>query len=577
MGFLTPEVMEVGLSLMEGLSCARSLSVAILMRHNEWDQLVELQVEPANYVNADDFWRANVATSLFSKCRGLPVSYTPERLERDAIALFFENEKQCHRTNIRLEPLFWGRASADYPEPLFDFFERVKKRIRFVVGRCPSPDLISGRFGPGATMSDSSRCCTAPDKLSSVPTLTQSFNSDILSLWDETAWARALGKIGRAVVSVIRGNSFFTVPKKSTARRACAKEPSLNVFYQLGLSAFLRRRLLRRAGIDLQHGQDAHKLVACKSSLDERFATIDLSSASDTVCKSLVKLLLPEDWYRALNQLRSHATLVKGRWYHLEKFSSMGNGFTFELETLIFWALSAEACRSPWGFDSDSGVMVYGDDIIVPTPYAADVLAVLAFCGFTPNKRKTYIQGPFRESCGGDFYRGVSVRAHYLEEIPYEPQHWIALANGLRRMVGDNSASAGRWDRLRRAWFRILDNVPEAIRRCRGPQELGDLVICDEESRWQTRWRSSRRWIKCYRPVPQTRVRWEGFAYEIQLSAALYLAEQIPRVSSGDRGGERSVRTVLFPLVRNEARDINGDLVPRDPVLGFKVGWTLFS
>jgi len=127
MGFLTPEVMEVGLSLMEGLSCARSLSVAILMRHNEWDQLVELQVEPANYVNADDFWRANVATSLFSKCGGLPVSYTPERLERDAIALFLENEKQCHRTNIRLEPLFWGRASADYPEPLFDFFERVKK------------------------------------------------------------------------------------------------------------------------------------------------------------------------------------------------------------------------------------------------------------------------------------------------------------------------------------------------------------------------------------------------------------------------------------------------------------------
>lgn len=577
MGFHTSEMTEVGLSLMEGLSCARSLTVAILLRHHEWDQLVELQVEPANYVSADDFWRANVATSLFSKCRGLPVSYTSEVLERDALDLFFENERQCHRTNVRLEPLFWGRSCSEYPEPLFDFFERVKKRIRYVIGQCPDPDLISGRFGPGATMSDSSRCCTAPDKLSSVPTRTQSFNSDILSLWDETAWARALGKIGRAVVSVIRGNSFFTVPKKSTSRRACAKEPSLNGFYQLGVSPWLRKRLLRRAGIDLQHGQNTHKQVACSSSKDGRFATIDLSSASDTVCKSLVKLLLPEQWFRLLDSLRSHATRVSGKWCHLEKFSSMGNGFTFELETLIFWALAAEASDAPWGYDSEKGVLVYGDDIIVRSEAASDVIAVLRFCGFTPNKRKTFTDGPFRESCGGDFFGGVSVRAHYLEELPYEPQHWIALANGLRRMADNSPSSDGRWDRLRRAWFRCLDFVPVSIRACRGPQELGDSVIHDDESRWQTRWRSSRRWIRSYRPVPLTRVRWEGFAYETQYATALYLADQIPSSSMGDVGSIGRANGPQFPLLRRGSRTLQGDLTPRDPVLGYKVGWLPFS
>jgi hypothetical protein len=570
MGFLTPEVMEVGRILMEGLSCPRSLTVAILLREGEWGQIAELQCDPSVYNDADSFWRANVATSLFSKCRDLPLDLD---LEAKAREQFFENERGCHRSNIRLEPLLWGRCDAALPEALHDFVARVKRRILYVIGPRPysTTSEMVGRFGPGATMSDGSRCCTAPDKLSSVPTLTR--DSDfVLSAWEQTAWARALANLGIEPQSE-RGNSFFTVPKKATALRACAKEPSLNGFYQLGLGRVARKRLFRRAGIDLDHGQQTHKQVACSSSKDGLFATIDLSSASDTVCKTLVKVLLPVEWYTYLSGLRSPFTKVGGRWVRLEKFSSMGNGYTFELETLLFWAISAECVGGSYGKEP---LWVYGDDIIVPTHCSSDVLSALRFFGFTPNKGKTFTQGSFRESCGGDYFLGVDVRAHYLEECPHEPQDWIALANGLRRLGSKDPGCDGRWDRLRRAWFRCLDNIPSSIRACRGPEALGDLVIWDDESRWQFRWRSSRRWIKCYRPVPLTRVRWEGFAYEIQYAAALYLCAQIPGTPSGDTRVPRE-EGPGFPELRTEFRDHEGNLVPRDPVLGHKVGWTLFS
>jgi hypothetical protein len=42
------------------------------------------------------------------------------------------------------------------------------------------------------------------------------------------------------------------------------------------------------------------------------------------------------------------------------------------------------------------------------------VLESLRFIGFRSNPDKTYIHGPFRESCGSDWYGGLDVRPAYL-------------------------------------------------------------------------------------------------------------------------------------------------------------------
>jgi len=54
-------------------------------------------------------------------------------------------------------------------------------------------------------------------------------------------------------------------------------------------------------------------------------------------------------------------------------------------------------------------VRVYGDDLIVPVDYVRSVIDVLELLGFKVNTGKSFWNGKFRESCGGDYYDGEDV------------------------------------------------------------------------------------------------------------------------------------------------------------------------
>jgi hypothetical protein len=521
--------------------------VSLLIRHNEWDQLFSLKCDPGFYSSAEEYRAANCATEFLRKLD------CPELTELDLEAITLEKwwwaEKECFKTNKRINEIvdFGTLLGVPVRYEILKFFEDLRKNLLSLIGSGPRHESI-GRFGPGATVSDRSRRVTVADKMTSVPTLTTSAWPYLIP-WTGTKWATACAGRGDEP-RFVKGNHFFTVPKSATSRRSCGKEPSLNVFYQLGLGQDLRQRL-KRQGIDLDDGQNVHRRVACDASRDARFCTIDLSSASDTLCDALVRVALPRRWHSALNDLRSPFTRVLGKWVKLEKFSSMGNGYTFELETAVFSAICMTvAPRLIPGVD----LFVYGDDIIVPSEFSEDVLSALRFCGFTPNRAKTFTEGAFRESCGGDFFDGEPVRAYYLKELPHEPQHFISLANGLNRVLESFPKDSPRRAGLRRAWFRVLDTLPVHIRRCRGPQVLGDIVIHDHEERWSYRWRSSGiRWIRVYRPARFRGPRFKKFDRDVQLASAVYGI----RLRQSGSDGEF--------------------IVARDGVTGYKVGWAAYS
>lgn len=552
--FLTPEVQEIALSLMTGLDCARSLTVAILIRNREWIQLVNLECTPSAYLDADDYLRAASATDFLRKMSG-----DIEGIDRDSATLekWLESERQCFSTNVRLNEImdFGTLDGMPVPDTIADFISRMRKNLLTLIGSGPDP-VFPGSFGPGATISDTAKIgTTVLHKMSSIPTLTTSALFYLVP-WIGTKWGMACASRWDVPVTV-RGNTYFSVKKTAKVDRPCAKEPSINAFYQAGLGRQLRERL-RMRGIDLEHGQMIHRQVACAASKNGEFCTIDLASASDTLSRALVKLVIPRGWYNHLNDLRSPFTKVRDRWYKLEKFSSMGNGFTFELETAIYCAL----CMASYQGIPGKNLWVYGDDIIVPTDQAQNVISALKFFGFTPNHRKTFIDGPFRESCGGDFYNGTAVRPFSLKELPSEPQHYISLANGIRRMALKNGSSDNLFAFLRPAWFKCLDNIPAAIRQCRGPEDLGDLVICDSEERWRTNWRSSGiRWIRVYRPASFRGVSFARFDSDIQFAGALYGVFLFPsKPKPGWPEGYDARRLHL-----------------RDGVLGYKVGWLPYS
>jgi len=99
----------------------------------------------------------------------------------------------------------------------------------------------------------------------------------------------------------------------------------------------------------------------------------------------------------------------------LEKFSSMGNAYTFELESLLFWSV-AMCCCEHLSVETGS-VCVYGDDIVIPVEAYDLLVEVLTHLGLLVNSKKSYKEGPFRESCGADYYRGFDIRPYYLKEL----------------------------------------------------------------------------------------------------------------------------------------------------------------
>lgn len=466
-------------ALCEDVATPRALAVKLLAEHGEWTQLLKLRVRPHDYPDSESYWRDALVTELLRKCN---ITTDVDR-EGAAVATFYACERRNATTNARLARFIPEQMLLEHPgdDRVARFIDEWRKDVDFVLGTLPTH--LTPRFSGGATYGDSGTLTTTPDKMSSTPQITSSAR-DLLCFWQETSWFRALceERPWQSDPLTVRGNIFFTVPKDAEKRRGCCKEPSLNIAFQLDVGRLMKTRL-RRIGIDLKTGQDLHKSLAQKASLTGELATIDMSNASDTLCRLLPRLVLRKEWFTLLDSLRATHTLMRdGKWVRLEKFSSMGNGFTFELESLIFATLARRVVADEGG-DPDL-VKCYGDDLIVPVRHTKSVLAALAFFGFEPNNRKTFAEGPFRESCGGDFFGGVPVRAHYLEELPDEPQEWISLANGLRRVAFANANSSHRWDTVRRAWHRVLDAIPSDIRRCRGPSHLGDAVIHDDESRW---------------------------------------------------------------------------------------------
>ena len=526
---LDQKVLDAVLPLLAELDTARALTVTVMLRYHEYKQLAELTCKPKDHDSTVKYAKSVAATDLLRKYPGLPTGIDRKA---NAIKSFYESENQCFRTNVRLRDFTEGcavRHSVALPEIHF-VVDAMRAFAREVLSEMPLD--LEPRLGPGATVSDRSTLATVPDKFSSVPTLTPGF-ACLVPVWEKTAWARAHYRRQHARTSsapeMVRGNKFFTVPKDSIKDRGAAKGPSLNVAYQLAVGTHIRERL-QRIGIDLKTGQEKHQKLACEGSVHENLATIDLSSASDTVSYQLVKLILPTLWFELLETLREPMTEVKGKWVLLNKYSAMGNGYTFELETLLFLAI----CHAAFRLHGEDGLQaiaygecsVYGDDIIVPERVADTVVSLLRFFGFELNEKKSFLRGSFRESCGGDYFCGLEVTPFRLTDEITEPHQWIGFANGITQLGRRLNRDLGCDVDYGRIRSRILSNLPVHIRKLTGPSWLGDVVIYDETDTWRSRLQQHRldpnlHTLKVWGPVRKT-VEWKHFYGDVVLASALY-------------------------------------------------------
>ena len=268
--------------------------------------------------------------------------------------------------------------------------------IASVIGHTPPKGLLkgTGRFSPGASFSTRRGTHYSVKMEELTVTHAVSFFLDCFAGISNN-------------ITIVPGNRMCAVPKTTEVDRLIAIEPSGNAFLQQSVGSFFKACLREKANIDL-YDQTINQQGAFHAQVD-LLATIDLESASDSLCIELVRAVLPHEWFLLLDALRSHKTVYDGKWRYLDKFSSMGNGFTFELETLIFWA----ACRSVC---LDSKLLVYGDDIIVTQRDSANCIAALNMIGFSVNLAKSFTSGRYFESCGKHYFDLEDVTPCYQKE-----------------------------------------------------------------------------------------------------------------------------------------------------------------
>lgn len=396
--------------------------------------------EPQLYTHPQTY---HVVAQAFALLLKVPYPFGEGDSGRRATALqkFERSEKLCRITTRRLD-YYW--AHPDREDPVMRvIFTRARALIDKVLGSVDNalPSVIQhSRFGPGMTFCSADSARTTPyykfgARSWSVTSTCRPYAS--LAVLSSPNWVASCGEIDFGTQTVglpwrdVQSCRLTFVPKDESTYRTIAIEPFGNVLVQLGVHSYLAKRLQTHAGIDI-HDQKWNQLAARRGSTDwlslDTVSTIDLSSASDCVSPGLIRRLVRPQWVAFLDDLRSHHYEIDGQTRTFHKWSSMGNGYTFALETLLFWAL-AQVCEEY--VESSRRALAYGDDIIVSRGASLLVLQVLRYAGFLVNSSKTFVTGPFRESCGADFHTGVNVRPIFQKEFSPKVTDVFVLLNTL--------------------------------------------------------------------------------------------------------------------------------------------------
>lgn len=405
---------------------------------------------------------------------------SPFNKREKALIRFHEAERMCQETNRRVLSRYGtGRSKlrlllvgdiSQQPDGLDFVVNHAVRLISNCLGAFRSNEMLDqSRFGPGSTLCVSGALTTEYFKFRErCPTVSAGgFAYAEALLNHDPKWlahligVHPLDVAGRFnVVSndvapelrVCDQNKVTFVPKNAKTERSIAIEPYFNLYFQLGIGGMIRKRLKKSFRIDLT-SQKRNQGLARVGSLDGELSTIDFSMASDTIATEVVRLLLPPEWFAHLDRLRSRDYVLDGVKSTYHKFSSMGNGFTFELETLIFASLAHGVCQ--YAGVSTDGISVFGDDVILPTTVTDHFEEICNFLGFRVNDEKSFKSGPFRESCGEDFFEGQRVRPVFCEELG-TVRDAASLSNRLLEL--NRSVDLCDWDSS------YLDGIADYIR-----------------------------------------------------------------------------------------------------------------
>lgn len=353
---------------------------------------------------------------------------------------FLSSNKRCKDWSLNLE--------SSWDDQLFGLFLKEIDSFFHPSGRLLFDSyyyiLEAGRCGPGSSIDARGQSTYAKlfaSPLSATSELLYKLYSTYVRMYPEWSNAEIIRYEHYGAPSYVNCSRSSFVPKSQDISRMICTEPSLNMFFQLGLGHILEQRMLRSFNLDLAVQPFINQRLAQRGSLDGQFSTIDLSSASDSVSLGLCRSIFPDWFFQTLMELRTPKTEIAGSVVDLDMVSTMGNGFTFPLQTLIFSCLIRASYRNQGILVDDIGDKnwgCFGDDLIVDKRAYRDVTRLLGILGFVTNDTKTFSEGYFKESCGSDWFLGHPVRGVYVKRLSTPQDIFVAI-----NLLNDWSAVTG--------------------------------------------------------------------------------------------------------------------------------------
>lgn len=384
-----------------------------------------------NSLSVKDFERLYQLESMFKK---LPVAGDENLCKQAGFNKLLAGEAGCGLVNRTID----ARKGFD-----FSLFDRVSMIIQEILGDLPADFLNTDVFfGPGSSVNVNKRSyeetglffklsdkLVVPKKASNYLAAHLSYNPnwvDSLAVHyhtqqnsDETRLSLEMRVFRKhfVVVEDTFPSRIGFVPKDSTEFRTIGIEMNGLMVLQKIVGNLIRAKL-KKVGVNLDSQQRNRHLARLAKTFG--LATIDLANASNSISLNLVRALLPYDWFQVISDFRSshgHCPSYNSDIIEYEMVSSMGNGFTFELESLIFYALARASAERVGVHPTEAkrSISVYGDDIIVPRRVASTLVEGMSLFGFTVNIRKSFLSGFFFESCGADYYNGTDVRPFLIK------------------------------------------------------------------------------------------------------------------------------------------------------------------
>jgi hypothetical protein len=383
--------------------------------------------------------------SILMICR-YPKRYSPigaEKLEEDSIAKFQDLEKE-HRTRFYNRE----RSAREYEGSLnttrSEYSQYLISRLRSTMESLMDWDSVCDeieKIDPICLADLPTGACG--DSYANVGSKLK-----VLTIYEPDYFQRPFNQVmiwpAEKVDRELPDDSVLVaaVPKSYKAARVIAMESVIRQMRAHQVFKILDRHSPENINL---HDQNENAYLAQHGSIFNDLVTVDMSAASDSISKAFARSVFPARFMRLIEPcLGLYITYDGVNTRPMHMLSTSGNNLTFWLESMVFLCVDVEAAKlvKLFGGSCDQYIdglaipHIFGDDQVVHSATYETVADMMDILGLKLNREKTYFDGPFRESCGGDFYQGIPVHSYYFPRFALKGKvgkGGLSLDKGYRR------------------------------------------------------------------------------------------------------------------------------------------------